>query len=411
MHRTKVLYVITKHDVGGAQKYVRDLAANLEPGRFEAKILYGGNDLRWLSNRVSPLLFWNDWLAIAELVRAFRRERPDVIHLNSSKAGVIGSFAAGIYKATCPMSHVPCPKVVFTAHGWVFNPSNYYSPFVRWAYRMLHRIAARFQDTIINVSEYDRNLAIHSRIAPPEKLVTIHNGIDPNIQFLDREAARKEILNGLKFRISDFGFRISQPWVGSIGRLTREKDYGTLIAAAREVPNAYFFVIGDGPEKSNLQLLIARYQLENRFFLVPPQDNREVLDYARTIENGSYHARRIENGSYPSSNVEKRRSIPVRDATFLKAFDVFTLSSIKEGLPYTLLEAMAAGVPAVVTDAGGMPEVARACGGAVMPKRNAAALAASIAATLTSSRAKGNSKLPPPFTLEAMRDRTSVHYG
>jgi glycosyltransferase involved in cell wall biosynthesis len=317
--RKKVLYVITAGDTGGAQKYVRDLASHLNPEQFESKILYGGKDMRWLSNHVSPFLFWNDWLAIAELVAVFHRERPNVIHLNSSKAGVVGSLAASLYRVTCHMSHVTCPRVIFTAHGWVFNPTNYYPPLVRWCHAALHRFAALFQDTIINVSEHDRNLALRHHIAPPKKLITIHNGIDPTaISFLSKEEARKEIAEQIRSQLPNYQLPITGNWVGSIGRLTREKDYGTLIAAAQEIPDVHFFVIGDGPEKENLKSQISNLKLENRFFLVPPTGT---------------------------------------DAVLLKAFDIFTLCSIKEGLPYTLLEAMAAELPVVVTDAGGMREV------------------------------------------------------
>ena len=96
--RKKILYIITKSDVGGAQKYVSDLAANLDKSLFETKIICGGKNIRWLSNKVWLwFLFINDWLAIAEIVKLLKKERPDIIHLNSSKAGVIGSLAAFFY--------------------------------------------------------------------------------------------------------------------------------------------------------------------------------------------------------------------------------------------------------------------------------------------------------------------------
>mgnify|MGYP001605324081 FL=1 len=99
MSKIKILYIVTKQDIGGAQKYIRDIASNLDSNKFETKILYGGKDLRWLSNRVWPwALFLNDWLAIFELVKTFRKEQPDIVHLNSSKAGILGSIATKIFK-------------------------------------------------------------------------------------------------------------------------------------------------------------------------------------------------------------------------------------------------------------------------------------------------------------------------
>ncbi len=160
----KVLYIITKSDIGGAQKYINDLASNLDKIQFEAKILYGGRDLKWLSNKTWPwFLFLNDWLAILELVKIYGQEKPDVIHLHSSKAGVLGSLAAKIYKVKCQMSistgrqanvkYSP-PKVVFTAHGWVFNPTNALSFPARLFYVFLHKFAALFQDKIMSVGSW-----------------------------------------------------------------------------------------------------------------------------------------------------------------------------------------------------------------------------------------------------------------
>ncbi|MDE2001816.1 MAG: glycosyltransferase, partial [Patescibacteria group bacterium] len=257
MRKIKVLFLLTKSDVGGAQKYVRDLAGHLDRDRYEARMLYGGTDIRWLSNRVWPwALFLNDWLAIAELVRTFRREQPDVIHLNSSKAGVLGALAAFIYRIRYQASGTTTRsvKVVFTAHGWVFNPTNHLAAPVRWAYIALHAFAALFQDAIICVSEYDLALAVRYRIAPASKLTTIHNGIDPKITFLDRTAARDKLRYALSAAEGNLNAR--RPWIGSVGRLVKEKNYETYIQAASRIAAAFvhhkteeqplFFLIGEG---------------------------------------------------------------------------------------------------------------------------------------------------------------------
>jgi len=324
----KVLYLITKDDVGGAQKYVRDLADNLDKEIFDAQILTGGQGglpnrragLRFLSNTYMPyLLFLNDWLAVWEIFFRFRKIQPDIIHLNSSKAGVVGALAAWMHNLLLAISHKPKVKVVFTAHGWVFNPDNHLGFLRRNFYSLLHRLAARFQDIIINVSEYDRKLAIENKIAPIEKLITIHNGLDyQSLKFLDKTTARKTISTLLKANNSKL--KADEIWIGSIGRLVVEKNYENFVEAAAQIQNqnVKFFIIGNGPEKNKLQSLITNYQLQNRFFLV------EDLAPA---------------------------------APYLKAFDIFVLSSIKEGLPYTLLEAMAAKRPIIVTRVGGMPEI------------------------------------------------------
>ncbi len=324
--RTKVLFIITKADVGGAQKYINDLATHLDKTRYISIRLYGGKDIRWLSNKTRPwFLFFNDWLAMIELVLLYRQHRPDLVHLNSSKASVLGSFAAFIYNT---LSGHPKLKVVFTAHGWVFNPTDAWPSFIRWGFQILHRFAAPFQDQIICVSRYDYDLAIQKHIAPPHKLVVINNGIDPHIHFLKRETAREVLMK--KIQTTSFKIKKGAPWIGSIGRLVREKNYETLFAAAQYFPEANWIVIGDGPDQAKLEKL--NQTLKHKVILL--------------------HA----SGE---------------DYLFLKAFDVFAMSSIKEGFPYILLEAMAAQLPIVVTEAGGMPEmIAHHQKGLVVAQRN-----------------------------------------
>lgn len=333
----RVLFVITKDDVGGAQKYVADLAAHLDPQKFSAEILCGGTSgARFLSNAVRPyFLFLNDIAAIIELALTFSRKRPDIIHLNSSKTGVIGALASCL--AYFLFSTNQKPGVVFTAHGWVFNPTNALSPFRRRLYILLHRLAARMTDVIINVSEYDRQLALKERIAPPEKLVTILNGAEP-IEFLPREEARQALLQRLT--IHNSRFMIHDSWIGSIGRLTQEKNYEALIdaAAALNDQSIAFFIIGDGAEKKKLELRIMNNELRDRFFII--------------------------SGLAPA-------------APYLRAFDAFVLPSIKEGLPYTILEAMHAGVPIIAAEVGGMPEVLRNRA-ALVPPRDPNSLAEAI---------------------------------
>ncbi|MDO8584972.1 MAG: glycosyltransferase [bacterium] len=360
----KILFLVTKSDTGGAQKYVRDLAASLPQEKFQTEIITGGKSgIRFLSNSFRPyFLFLNDIAAVIEIFFCLRKHRPDILHLNSSKAGVVGAIAATIYNVGCRVSGVGCRpiKVIFTAHGWVFNPKNRYSWLRQHCYIFFHKFAALFQDAIINVSAYDRELALRYHIAPAKKLFTIHNGIDVSaINFLNKDSARAALLQ--KVRSPESGVRnighrsavIGQEhWIGSIGRLVVEKNYQTLIDAAAlvkgqlSIVNCQFFIIGEGYERAMLEKKIADLGLQNNVFLL---------------------------GALP--NAEQ----------YLKAFDVFVMPSIKEGLPYTLLEAMAARIPIIATKTGGMPEIlepTRADGGAsnglVVPPRDATMLAEAI---------------------------------
>lgn len=379
VQRKKVLFVITRADTGGAQKYVHDIIMHLNPHEFESIALYGERDLRWLQRDAKPWLFFlPDWLALWELYQTFRRLKPAIVHLNSSKAGILGSFAAFLYNCTTNTKI----KVVFTAHGWVFNPTDAWHPIIRHSFIIFHKIAAYFQDAIICVSEYDRKLALRYRIAPPRKLVTIHNGIDPLIEFFSKEDARSAILNKITKTANGLTLpnrpkpKPKWPWIGSVGRLVREKNYETFIRAAQFIPQANFIVIGDGPELKKLKNISS--QLKVHFFFVPPTG---------------------------------------KDYQYLKAFDVFVMSSIKEGFPYIALEAMAASLPIVVTETGGMPEIIQHHeNGLMVAQRNPEALAQAILGLLHNTQiskdlqSKGKYIIKQKFSVQAMVAQTENVY-
>lgn len=402
MNKIKILYILTKSGIGGAQKYVADLSENLDKNKFETRIFYGGidinpvrsrpaeggataisgqpasNGVKWLSNKTYPwFLFINDWLAIFEIARILRKERPNIIHLNSSKAGFIGAISAIIanFNSTKKI------RVVFTAHGWVFNTTNELSWLVRQFYIFLHKIACLFTNEIICVSEHDHNLALEYDICAPEKLSTIHNGIDPNMKFMSKKEARSDLMiklfNDLIIKNQELQNK-NWKWVGSIGRLVKEKNYETLIEAAKLVPNTYFFIIGEGPKLDNLKFKIQDLRLADRFFIINPSGD---------------------------------------DARYLKAFDVFAMSSIKEGLPYILLEAMAAELPIVITEAGGMPELIKNHeNGLMVAQKNPEALARAIGGLIQNKiiakelSQKAKEIVIEKFSLKKMLKETEVVY-
>lgn len=307
----KILFVITKAEIGGAQKYVRDLAhaaqrdgcdvtvaseanSHLQETMREAGIAFAEikNIRREISFVEDIKLFW-------ELFLLIRKEKPDILHLNSSKVGAVGAVAGKIARV---------PRIIFTAHGWVFNEQR--PKWQKSALTLITKIAARFQDVIICVSEYDRKRARELRIAPEKKLVTIYNGVDISaLKTLSRKEARTRLMLGEK----DFV-------VGTVANFYKNKSLDTLVLAAisAHASPVKFVIMGDGPEKETIETLIAKYKLGDRFILTG------------TIQNA---------------------------ASYLKAFDVFALTSKKEGLPYALLEAMAAKLPCVASAVGGVPEI------------------------------------------------------
>jgi len=355
--RQTILYVITQSGPGGAQRYVLDLATHL-PARFEAVICAGADgggglleDARRTGLRVAPLTSLRrsisplaDQRAVQELRQLFASEQPAVIHLNSSKAGVLGSMAGGRRYRT-----------VYTVHGWVFRER--LSWWKRLAYVQAEKQSARYLDRIIVLSESDRSAGLKLGVAP-EKLRIIRNGIQAP-QFQPRQDARARLseLTGASLD--------SRPLILCVASFYPTKGLGYLIDAMAQVkPPALCVVVGDGELRPQLEQRIAELGLAGRVLLP---------------------------GHVPAA------------AELLRAADVFVLPSVKEGLPYVLLEAMAARVPVVATRVGGVPEV---ISGLLVEPGAAQELAAAINAQL--ARPFIAPELPPTF--EQMLEQTVQCY-
>lgn len=301
----KVLYVITKSNWGGAQRYVHDLATNLPP-EYEAVVAAGSEGLLFAKLKrhhvrtiVVPGLgrdirLLDDLNALVELYRLFRKERPHVLHLNSSKAGFLGALAGRL----AGVRHI-----VFTVHGWPFNePVSKLKKFVRWSATLVSMLLV---DRAIAVSHFGTLLAPLGI-----KTVTIHNGI-PALELIPREEARRELCEKTGVPYDAFIF-------GSIAELHANKGLDVLIEATYLVDDVYVIVIGEGEERGSLEKLIADLDLGKRVHLVGFIDNA---------------------------------------SRYLRAFDAFVLPSRTEALGYVLLEAGMAEVPVIASAVGGIPEI------------------------------------------------------
>ncbi len=327
--RKKILYIITKSVWGGAGKYVYDLATNLSKDRFEVFVAAGGqNELAQklisagipyfeIKNFQKNINVLKEIFSYFEILALLFKIRPDIIHVNSSKAGGIVGIAAFDYRFFTLNFKV---KTIFTAHGWAFHENR-----PKWQIfliKFFSQLTAFFYSKIICVSEYDRQSAIKNGVASEKKIIAIHNGINyDKYKFLPKKAAREKL-----FKIGQFHHMVkltNKILVGTIGEFTENKGQKYLIDTIKSLVTRYpllvTIIIGWGKLKKNLEEKIKRENLENYVFII---DN-------------------LTNAAPP----------------FLKAFDIFVLPSIKEGLPYTLLEAGLAGVPVISTQTGGIPEI------------------------------------------------------
>lgn len=319
--RKKILLCITKSAAGGAQKYVYDLATHLPAEQFEPIIVAGGSgplfamakkkDIRTISvsgleRDANPA---KDLRAFFYLVRIFIKEKPNIIHLNSSKMGTIGALAA--LTAKCITGHFK-PRVIFTIHGWGFREDR--NILSRMAIFTASWIAARFHHHTIAINSADYRDA--RAFIPHTNISLIPLGID-QIAFLERKSA--QTFFSKQFNIPPHTFL-----VGVTAELIKNKGIQYLLHALHintKSPNPmriHAVVMGEGKERANLEKQIREFGLENDASLI---------------------------GFVPDANI------------YLKAFDAFVLPSVKEGLPYAVMEAMAAGVPVIATNTGGIPDL------------------------------------------------------
>lgn len=315
-NKKKILYVITKSNWGGAQRYVYDLATSLPSDAFDVCVVHGGKGLLGEKLRDAgirtisiPYLernvkIGNELRTFVALVRLFREEKPDIIHLNSSKIGGIGSLAGRIARV---------PRIIFTAHGWYVKENR--PKFVRISVRFLSWLTALFSHTIIVVSDDDKRSA--PRFIVSKKVVRIHNGLSVHT-ILKRNTARKKI----REIVNNTTLQRGAHWVGTISELHKNKGLvyaiDAISHARKSGTDVLFFIIGDGEDRAALQNSIARHNMEDSIFLLGHVSDASKL---------------------------------------LSAFDIFTLTSTKEGFPYALLEAGIAECAVVASSVGGIPEI------------------------------------------------------
>src|ERR1035437_2340291 len=186
--KKKLFICITKSNWGGAQKYVFDIATNTPRDQFDTTVLLGGTgDLKKkldeagvktlvLKNSQRDIDAKKEFGLLFELIKTFKKEKPDIIHLNSSKMGFTGALAGRI---------AGIKKIVFTAHGWAFNENR--SFFSKCFFRILHNMTIKLCDNTIAVSEITKNQIgkLFRR-----KIVVIRNGLR-DMELKNRDSARE----------------------------------------------------------------------------------------------------------------------------------------------------------------------------------------------------------------------------
>lgn len=336
MTRLRILHVITRLVVGGAQENTLATVAGLRARGHEVVLVTGPTDgpegsLLDAAARlgISPLLVpqlvrevqpVRDAVALARLYGLMRRSGFDVVHTHTSKAGVLGRIAARMARV---------PTVVHTPHGHVFD--GYFGPRASASFVALERACARLADAMIAISEACRSDHLERGIGTPERFVTIPSGI-PAAPASDRASARLLLGAGE----DDF-------LVACVGRLAPVKGQHVLLEAFGRVasrhPRVRLLLVGDGPARAELEEQARRLGLDG--------DVRFL-------------------------------GLRADAAKLFAGFDLYVQPSLNEGMCRSLAQAMDAGLPVVAADAPGPVDLLGAEAGVLVPAGDAGALAAAL---------------------------------
>ena len=326
----KILRIIARLNVGGPARHVVWLTQALQSDEFQTTLIAGsippGEDdmgyfadengvdpyyLREMSREISP----SDIRSLIKLYRRIKAEKPDIIHTHTAKAGTLGRIAGSMYRWLTWSSLIGRPRrvrMVHTFHGHVFH--SYYTPSKTRVFLAIEKALARASDRIIVLSEQQLD-EINSkfRVGKREQFSIVPLGID--VDQFDLSVATRKRLRG------EIGAGDSDVIVGFVGRLTEIKNISLLLETAammRDRVNIKFAIIGDGHLRQALEKEAASLGItENMVFLGNRTDIADIYN----------------------------------------SLDIVALTSLNEGTPLSLIEAMAAGKPVISTAVGGVKDL------------------------------------------------------
>ena len=318
MVKKKILRIIARLNIGGPAIHTVLLTAFLDKEQFESILICGniskdeGSMLYYAEEHgVKPLIIpdlrrelnlWSDLLALIKIYRIIKAERPDIVHTHTAKAGALGRLAVIIYNLHFFRRNKP--KLVHTFHGHIFG--GYFSKINVTIFLFIERFLAIFTDRIITVSDSVRNSLLHLSICKNDKIKVIPLGFELE-RFLSLEPRSAPSVN-----------------IGIIGRLVPIKNHNLFLDAVSNVVKNFpekklrFEVIGDGQLREGLEKRASELGLNDYVYFQGWNNN--IADSYRDL-------------------------------------DILALTSLSEGTPVSVIEAMASGRASVATDVGGVRDL------------------------------------------------------
>ncbi len=316
MGKIKVVQVVEAM-LGGIRQHVIDIIENIDAEKYEIYLIYSQgradkaffDDIDILKKHATLILCdemrrelgVHDFAAYKALVKHFKDIKPDIVHCHSSKAGIVGRMAA----KRCGVR-----TIIYTPNAYAFESPDI-SAIKRNIYITAEKCLSRHATTMtINVSKGERNLAYKYGLDRKEKFTLIYNAI-PNISLPDKKILKKQL-----------GLNDNVHYVGVTARCAKQKDPIAFLTIAmnviKERDDVEFIYIGDGDMMHDMKSFIEEHNLEEKVHLLGFRSDASVI---------------------------------------VGALDIYLSTALYEGLPYSMIEAMRAGIPIVATDTVGNNEL------------------------------------------------------
>ncbi|MFA5858325.1 MAG: glycosyltransferase family 4 protein [Elusimicrobiota bacterium] len=316
MDKIRVYHIITKLELGGAQGNTLHTVKYLNRDKFEPGLVCGPGGILDEEAKTVPNLYLHfvpslireihplkDISALFELYKVLKKNMPVVVHTHSSKAGILGRIAAWV---------AGVPVIVHTYHGFGFH--DFQNPIVKVLYVLIEKFTSGFTDKLVTVAKDNIEKALSSGIGKREQYAVIRSGIPVG--------KYKGIVVDVIEEKKKLGLKPEDRVVTTIGPFKPQKNLVDMIKSAKlaseKVGNIKYLFIGDGEQRGMIESLIAELKLENTV---------KLLGWRKDV------------------------------GQLLKITDVFAMSSLWEGLPRSILEAMACAKPVVAYAVDGVKEI------------------------------------------------------
>lgn len=342
--RHKVVQILEATGGGGTTRHLMTLAMELDQSKFEVHVICSvkRNQEFWKNiellkskkitvytvQMVRKPHLWKDLISLIRIWRIFINESYDIVHCHSSKAGFLGRLAAKVSRM---------PLIVYTPHAFAFKMDKNF--LIRGIYIILEWLAGHWTDRLICVSKEESEEALRYRLVSNERIAVIPNWVD-----LDEFG----LFNRTKEKWEELGIPKHNRVVGTVAGLRPQKGHEFLLKAVpqvlRHLPDTTFLIIGEGDCRAKLEEIVRQLKIDNCVVMT---------GYRRDVPE-----------LYP-------------------LMDVYVLPSLWEGLPYTILEAMACRCPVIATDISGNREILSDGVGLLVPPRSPVLLGEAIVRLLT----------------------------